>query len=778
MDPSGGGCFLPETPFYPVTEILRQVLFASGKGSPDAIEQLGGVLTHVGLEPTEAIPLIAPLLNLSLPPEYPPPTLTPGQQRRRLLAILVECVLGSARAQPLIIATEDLHWVDPSTLELIQLLVEQGATARLLLLYTARPEFHAPWSTRAHHTQINLNRLTSDNVRTMVAHVAAKIALSDNTVATVVERTSGVPLFVEELTRAMLESGDAKLTGREIPVTLHDSLMSRLDRLGPAKEIVQIGAVIGSDFSYELLHAVHPIAEENLQDSLRKLAEVELINARGIAPDATYRFKHALIRDAAYDALLKSRRKDLHLVVARTIDEKFSALKEAHPEVLARHWTEAGEIELAIAAWKKAGDQSIRRSANSEAIHYFANAIRVLEDLADGPQRSKEELTLQVTMAVPLMASKGYGAPEVEQTFARAAELCRRLNESAQVFSVLRGLHRFNLVRARHHTARELAEQCITVAQKVSDPNLLLEGHLALGESSFYMGNLASAEKHLSRVAQFYNSDKHRPDATRNVQDPAVASRCHLAIATELLGYSDQAAKLIKEAVSLAEEISHPFSRAYALNGAAMLHQIRREMDLARKYAEATLVVSSEGGFSLFTAEARFLLGCALARQGQPEEGIFQMHQGLSAWRATGAQLLCPFYLGSLAEGCCNAGSIGDAANLISEGKAVADKSDEQMFGPELLRLEGELELLAGTSGNRRPEKCFLNSIDLARRQGAKSWELRATTSLARLLRDTDRHDEARTMLAEIYNWFTEGFDTADLIDAKALLDELRGVGK
>ena len=299
-----------------------------------------------------------------------------------MLATLVEWVLGAARVQPLVIATEDLHWADPSTLELIQLLVEQGATARLLLLYTARPEFRAQWPPRAHHTQITLNRLSAHNVRTMVEEVAAHKALSEETIATVVERTGGVPLFVEELTRAVLESGDAKLTGREIPVTLHDSLMARLDRLGPAKEVIQVGAVIGGEFSYELLHAVHPIAEEDLQRALRSLADAELLYVRGIAPDATYQFKHALIRDAAYEALLKSRRKDLHRLVARTINEKFPALKEAHPEVLARHWTEAGETEPAIAEWSRAGKAAEARNAFSEALESYQQALALLNSVA------------------------------------------------------------------------------------------------------------------------------------------------------------------------------------------------------------------------------------------------------------------------------------------------------------------------------------------------------------------------------------------------------------
>jgi predicted ATPase len=386
------GAFYQNTPFYPISEMLRQLL--SDAPLEDQIVQLATLLTAVGLKPAEAVPLIAPLLNLPLPLEYPPSPLSPELQRRRLLTTLVEWVLGSARAQPLVIATEDMHWADPSTLELIELLIEQGATARLLLLYTARPEFRAPWPMRAHHTQITLNRLTARHVRTMVREVAAQKALSDATIATVVERTSGVPLFVEEFTRAVLESGEAKLMGREIPATLHDSLMARLDRLGPPKEVIQIGAVLGGDFSYELLRSVHPMAEMDLQRALRTLTDAELLYVRGIAPEATYQFKHALIRDAAYEALLKSRRRELHLFVARTIDKKFPTLKEAHPEVLARHWMEAGEADSAITEWQRAGERAVERRAYREAEQHYREAIAALRTLPESIDRDSRELKI------------------------------------------------------------------------------------------------------------------------------------------------------------------------------------------------------------------------------------------------------------------------------------------------------------------------------------------------------------------------------------------------
>src|ERR1700737_3532796 len=439
--------FFQNTPFYAVTEMLRELL--AWRGDESAEEQLGQLearLGLAGLKPDEALPLIAPLLNLPLTAKYPPSALSPEQQRRRLLAALVQWALGAARAQATVIAIEDLHWADPSTLELLQLMVEQGATARLILLYTARPEFRAQWAPRVHHTQITLNRLSARNVRTMLGEVAAQKALSEETIATVLERTGGVPLFVEELTRAVLESGDAKLTGRQIPVTLHDSLMARLDWLGAAKEVAQGGAVIGSEFSYELLRAVHPIVEEDLQRALRTVADAELIYVRGIAPDATYQFKHALIQDAAYEALLKSRRKDLHRLVAHTINEQFPALKEEPPEVLARHWTQAGETEPAIAEWSRAGEAARARNAFSEALESYQQAVALTDLLPESPGRDLRELELRQSAAQMLYVTRGYAAPETSDAIERAVTLAERSGNLTQLvtWAMRRWLAPFN----------------------------------------------------------------------------------------------------------------------------------------------------------------------------------------------------------------------------------------------------------------------------------------------------------------------------------------------
>jgi class 3 adenylate cyclase/tetratricopeptide (TPR) repeat protein len=426
---AGAGAFFQNTPFYPISEMLRQFI----ADAPDQIAVLASRLTAVGLAPGDAVPLLAPLLNLPLPPEYPPSALSAEQQRRRLLATLVEWMLGSARTQPLVIATEDLHWIDPSTLEFVQLLVEQGATARLFLLYTARPEFRGHWPQRAHHTQIRLNRLTTREIRTMITRVATSGVLSDETVTTVVERTGGVPLFVEELTRSVLEGGDAKITGHEIPATLHDSLMARLDRLGSAKEVIQVGAVIGSDFSYELLHAVHPMKATDLQRALSSLSDAELLYVRGIAPDATYQFKHALIRDAAYEALLKSRRKELHLRVARTLDEKFNVLKETHPEVLARHWVEAGDGAKAVQYLNLAGEQAAMRAAHTEAIAHFSEALDGLERL---PLPLDEAQRCSLLLELGREQRKAGELLRAQETFIRSAEIAQTLGAMESVVNV------------------------------------------------------------------------------------------------------------------------------------------------------------------------------------------------------------------------------------------------------------------------------------------------------------------------------------------------------
>jgi class 3 adenylate cyclase/tetratricopeptide (TPR) repeat protein len=760
---TGAGAFFQNTPFYPVSEMLRQFL---GEGPPqDQIKALEPRLAAAGLKPSEAIPLIAPLLNLPLPAEYPALTVSPEQQRRRLLATLVEWVIGSAHAQPLVIATEDLHWVDPSTLELIQLLVEQGATAPLLLLYTARPEFRAPWPPRAHHTQITLNRLGARDIRSIIAEVAASKALSDDTVRAVVERTGGVPLFVEELTRSVLESGSAGPTGHEIPATLHDSLMARLDRLGPAKEVIQLGAVIGSEFSYELLQAVHPIAEGNLQQSLSRLTDAELLYVRGIAPDATYQFKHALIRDTAYEALLKSRRKELHLVVARTIDEQFPALKETHPEVLARHWTEAGETESAIAEWTRAGAAAQARNAFIEAQEGLQRALALLDLVPESSERDGRELALRDSLVQMLQLTRGWAAPETVESAARIGLLAERSGELGRLVASVFFRSFQACLAGDLSTAGGAADEALSLALREGSHSLVAAIRTMQLIVHYYRGDLAGAEDHFAAGLKFFDDSgfKQYPGGM------AIGVFAWASWNAWIRGHADVARERIataKKAIDPANPHDLPWSEMLA----AVLYTHMRENETVETLAASALELSEKHQFPNEEAHSRCFLGHARSQLGRVSpDNIALIRRGIDTLVQVGNRISIPRYMAYQADAQLRAGAIGDALETIEQ--ALIFNPEDAIERPETLRIRGEIRLKLGDWQLAQAD--FRDSIAMARGMSAKAWELRTTMSLARLLDSQGRRQEARTMLADIYNWFTEGFDTADLIDAKALLEKL-----
>jgi tetratricopeptide (TPR) repeat protein len=756
--------FFQNTPFYLVAEMLRELLAWRGdEPAEEQLAQLEAALVMAGLQPAEAIPLITPLLNLPIPVKYPRSPLPPEQQRRRLLVTLVDLALGTARVQPTAIAIEDLHWADPSTMELIQVLLEQGATARLLILSTARPEFRAQWPMRAHHTQITLNRLNARNVRTMVGQVAARKALPEETIAAVVERTGGVPLFVEELTRAVLESGDAQLTGRAIPVTLHDSLMARLDRLGAAKEVIQVGAVIGSEFSYELLHAVHAIAEEDLQRALRALADAELLYVRGIAPEATYLFKHALIRDAAYEALLKSRRKELHGMVARAIDEQFTALKEARPEVLARHWTEAGETEPAITQWSRAGKAAEARNAFKEALDSYQQALALLTTMPESPERDLRELELRLSVVWMLTVTLGLSAAEAIEATEAAAALAEKSGNLRQLVTGLISRGFATCLSGNLPAAGTLADQALELSLREGSPTSLGLAYTLQIQTRFHRGDLAGVERHFTAGHEFLDD----PDLGR-FPGVALAAFQHAARSAWILGRTDLARERFARMMAAASE-NNPYDVAVSEVFAAGLQLSMREYEQAEGLAVRGLELSEKHQFPVAKALSRLILGSARAQLGRATEGVELIRQGIADFLEIGHGMSIVSFIGTLAEAqACN-GAIVDALETIEQ--ALQANPDELVSRPETLKLRAELRLKQGQT--EQAEADFREAIALARSLGAKILELRATMSLARLLAKHGRRDEGHTMLAEIYGWFTEGFDTPDLKDAKGLLDEL-----
>jgi len=769
---------------YPIIDLLERVVlqFERDETPQQKRSKLEGLLVQHGLSLAEAVPLFASLLSLPLGSSYAPLNMSPEQQKQKTLQAFLTLLLRRAAQQPLLFVVEDLHWIDPSTLELLSLLVAQGPTTRILTLFTFRPDFSPPWTGRSHLTQLTLHRLTPRQAAEMIGRVAHRKALPAEVVEQVVAKTDGVPLFVEELTKMVLESDlleereeHYELTGPlpplAIPTTLHDSLMARLDRLATVKGLAQLGATLGREFSYELLQAVSLWDEATLQRGLQQLVGAEFLYQQGLPPQATYLFKHALIQEAAYQSLLKSVRQQYHQRIARVLEERFLEVTETQPELLAHHYTEAGLGEEAVAYWHRAGRRALERSANLEAVTHLTKGLEVLKTLPEAPQRPQQELDLQTRLGPALMAVRGNAAPEVGLAYARARELCQQVGETPQLFPVLFGLWRFYFVGAKLQAAREVGEQLLGLAQRQRDAALLLEAHRALGESLFWLGELAPARVHLEQGVALYDPQQHRIHAFVYGRDPGMDCHSYLAWTLWGLGYPDQAVAAMHQALTLAEGVSHPFSLATALVIAAWLHQFRREVQAVQARAEAAITLSTERGFPQWLAGGMMPRGWALAEQGQIEEGITHMRRGLAAWRATGAELVQPYFLTLLAEAYGKGERAEDGLAVLAEALEAVHHTGECWWEAELYRLKGELLQAAG-SGNEA-EACFHQAFDVARRQQAKSLELRAAISLSRLWQPQGKPDAARHLLAESYGWFTEGFDTADLREAKALLEEL-----
>jgi TOMM system kinase/cyclase fusion protein len=771
--------------FYPImAQLERAARFVRDEPPAQKLAKLEDLLAQATERVADVAPLVAALLSIPTGDRYPPLDLTPQRQKEKTIEALVDQLSGLARRQPVLLLFEDAHWSDPTSLDVLDRMVHRVQDARVLAVITSRPEFEAPWKALSHVTALTLPRLSRQQGAAMVERLTAGKALPQAVLTQILAKTDGVPLFVEELTKMVLESGLLReredryeLTGPlpplAIPSTLQDSLMARLDRLSTAKEMAQLGAILGREFSYEVIRAVAPWDEAPLQDALAQLVDAELLYQRGVPPQATYLFKHALIQEVAYLSLLRSTRQRFHQRIAQVLEARFPEIAETQPELLAHHHTEAGLLAQALGYWQRAGQQARQRSANAEAIAHLTTGLAVLQSLPDSPERSRQELVLQTTIGPAFMAIKGYAAPEVEHAYARARALCQQLGDTPQLFPVLLGLVEFYIVRAELHAARELAEQFLTLAQRVQDPELLLEAHLAMGTTLYYLGALEPAHAHLHRSIAFYNAQQHRSHAFLYGMDPRVLCLSHTALVLWLLGHPDQALDSSRESLALAQELSHPHSLALALDLAAWLHQFRREEHLTRERAEALIALATEHGFTLYQALGTILRGWALAQQGRVEEGVAQMGHGLAGWRATGAELVRPYYLALLAEAYEKAGQAEEGLLVLAEALALVRTSGERRKEAELYRLKGELLLARSPEHHPEAEACFHQALAVARRQQAKSLELRAAMSLARLWQQQGKRLEARALLAPIYGWFTEGFDTADLQEAKALLEEL-----
>jgi predicted ATPase/class 3 adenylate cyclase len=769
-----------------ISQLEHAARFAPDDPPQHKLDKLEALLGQSIEAVQEVAPLFAALLSIPTGDRYPPLDMTPQRQMEQTLETLVDQLVGLAARQPVLFILEDAHWIDPSTLEMIELTVNRVQDSPVLLVITCRPEFTPPWSGHTHVTSLTLTRLGRRESATMVENVTGGKAAPAEILDQIVAKTDGVPLFVEELAKAVLESGlleeeaeryvlSGSLPPLAIPASLQDSLMARLDRLSPIKEIAQMAAVIGREFSYELLAAVSTASDNELADALAQLAEAELVFRRGVPPRATYTFKHALVRDVAYESLLRSKRQQFHGRIAEVLEEQFPEVAETQPELLANHFTEAALIEQAVGYWHQAGQRAVARSANTEAIAHLTKGLELLDTLPGTAERSQRELTLQITLGVPLQATKGPGSPEAERAYSRARDLCRQAEHAPELFPAIWGLWRSHIARGNLRAGRELAEELLNLAQRQQDAALVLQAHHAQWATLLELGEFGSALEHIEQGIALYNRQEHHTQAFLfGGHDLCVCGQGHAALALWSLGFPDQALDRAGDGLTLAEELSHPVSLAHALRYALMVHLCRREALAMQEPAETLLALASEQNFADYSGLGMFMQGWAQTQRGQNEAGFAVMRQGLASRRATGRKREESNLIAVLAEALGKTGSAEEGLRSLNQALAVGADSGMAFWEAELHRLTGELLLCRSAGSRAEAEASYNQAIAVARRQQAKSLELRAATSLARLWQGQRKHAEARELLEPVYDWFTEGFDTPDLIAAKELLNALK----
>ncbi|MCB0196298.1 MAG: AAA family ATPase [Anaerolineae bacterium] len=781
--------YYQNTALYPIIELFQRLLRFKDEDPPERkLQKLETALQQYKLPLAETVPLFTPLLALPSLERYPPLNLTPQKQKQKLLETLLLILLKLTDLRPVVICIEDLHWVDPSTLEILDTLVRQASGTRVMVILTFRPGFSPHWTPRSYMTHLSLSRLRHHQAEALVESVAGKKKLPAELLEQIIAKTDGVPIFVEELTKMVLEQD--LLQEREdryelvgplptlaIPTTLHDSLMARLDRLATVREVAQLGATLGREFSYRLLHAVSAIDEATLQHNLGQLVEAELLFQQGLPPEATYTFKHGLIQETAYRSLLRSRRQQVHQRIAQVLVEQFPEIEQTEPEVIAHHYTVARQYQEAVRYWQQAGQRAVAQSANKEAIHHFNQALDLLEFLLPSTESRQQELQLRIALGAPLLMTKGYVAPEVETNYARARDLCQQLDQTPGLGSVLFGLWVFYLVKGQFEVALELGEQLLSLAQHTKTQNILVEAHRMQGINYFNLGKLKLARTHLEEAMAVYEPRQHNPQGLIDVgADRGVACLSHLAITLWLLGYPDQALNRSQEAIALAGQLAHPYSQAFAFCWSAWLHQLRRECEPAQALAHTGVEVAAEQGFTLLEMLCAMMEGWALIEQGQTEVGLDSIIQTLAQFQNTGAQLgQLPFRV-ILVEIYYKLDRFDEALDLATKALDELKYMGEQFYEAELYRLKGEILLKHTQSGSdaiAEAEHCFEQAIDLARRYAIRSLELRAVLSRARLWVQQGQIAAAHQELKRIEQQFTEGRDTADLQAVEALLQRI-----
>jgi class 3 adenylate cyclase/predicted ATPase len=763
--------------FFPFIEMVERALdLRRGDPPSENLNKLERALAPFGVAERLA-PLLATFLALPPAERHATEPMGRERQRRASMEAVVSLALAVAARQPLLLIVEDLHWADPSTLALLTMLIERTPSAALLAVFTLRPDFDPPWPAGGSIERLTLKGLPPEPVARMATSIAMGRQLPEAVIEQIVARTDGVPLFVEELTRMLIDSG--ALTERAdryelsepavvpaIPSTLRDLLSARLDRLSAAKPVAQLGAVIGREFTYRLLLAVSAFDDIELQEALDRLVRSGLVYQSGSPPEAVYRFKHHLVQEAAYDSLLRRRRRDYHHRIASVLDERFADVVATRPELLAHHYTAAEVYDTAVGYWQRAGEQALERSAAVEAAAHMRQGLALIARLPQATTRTEAEVMLLIGLGAALTATRGYGAEEVARTYARARDLCEELGETGQLFPALRGLQSFYMVHGPLDVAQKLGEQLLRDASRGQDPVRIVEAARRFGWCLFCAGHIAEGRRHLEEAIGRYDRARSREHTVVYGSDPAVVARANLGWLEWFAGRPERAVELSARAVLLARELKHPLSLAYALCMSAAVHQCRGEAATARALARETVVLADENAFAYWKAWGLVLEGWALAAAGESDPGLARLREGLDAYRATGAELFRAHALSLEAEIYAQTGRLADALGRLDEALASIETNSVLFLKADVLRRKGAV---LRALGDCSAEECFGDALALAHEQGALSLELKAAVCLAE--RDDGQGRAGVRELAAAYGRFLEGFDTADLREARALLE-------
>ncbi|MGC2113521.1 MAG: AAA family ATPase, partial [Pseudolabrys sp.] len=767
---------------YPfIAQLERAAGFKADDTSEQRLDKLEAVLAIAASRVQDTAPLFAMLLSIPLGDRYPRLALNPAQQRRRTLAALLDHFENLARQKPILLLFEDAHWADATSLELLDLTVERVRQLPVLALFTLRPEFEPPWVGLPNVGTLTLGRLDRNDVESMVTQVTQGRALPTEVMNQIVAKTDGNPLFVEELTKAVLEGDilvkdadgyrlDGPLPPLAIPATLQASLMARLDRLAPVKEISQIGAAIGREFSYSLMRELVGRDETALKHALTKLEQAELVFRRGEPPEAIYSFKHVLVRDAAYESLLKSRRQQLHGQIARAMKEKFPDIVVSQPEIVAHHFTEAGLAEPAIDYWLKAGNLALSRFPNV-AVGHLKEGLKQIPNIDDPVLRNKYELLLQTSLGNSLQATQGWSTDSVKHAYTRALQLSKEGGLDQHTLPAVFGLWTWHFLRAALGEAQVLAEHLLNTAEKVDDSVRKVLAHEALGFTLFAQGKFDAAHAELERSISLCEDSKASVYLDLAAHDPRVHVRSYDSMALWFLGYPDQALRICAEARRYADASQHPYSEAMERTISLRVRQFRGEAVIVASQVNTAIALCQEHEFVHYLAMALMLRGWASAQQGEFEKGIAEIREGLEKERATGALLFESYSLGLLADACIKNERYGQAFDALHQAQLRLDEENSgRFFAAEIYRLLGETHLRSNQNLDQA-EHYFSKGLKIARRQKAKSLELKLCLSIYDLYEQRQNADKCRSELGEIYGSFSEGFGTPDLVRAKARLE-------